>query len=49
MDVNEMTRKLVLHTPTILGGESFAKFAVFLPLVKKEDGISLPLNSQRIL
>ncbi len=39
MDVNEMTRKLVLHTPTILGGESFAKFAVLLPLVKKEDGI----------
>jgi peroxisomal coenzyme A diphosphatase NUDT7 len=41
MDAKEMTRKLAMHTPTILGGESFSKFAVLLPLVKKEDGIHI--------
>lgn len=39
MDVEEMKKKLSLHSPTILGSESFTKFSVLLPLVKKEDGI----------
>jgi peroxisomal coenzyme A diphosphatase NUDT7 len=39
MDAEEIKKKLIVHTPTILGSESFTTFAVLLPLVKKEDGI----------
>lgn len=39
MDIGEMKKKLSLYTPTILGSDSFTKFAVLLPLVNKEDGI----------
>lgn len=39
MDAGEIKKKLTFHTPTILGSESFTKFAILLPLVKKEDGL----------
>ena len=39
MDIHEIKNKLTVHTPSILGNESFGKFAVILPLIKKEDGI----------
>lgn len=41
MNIGEMKKKLSLYTPKILGSESFTKFSVLLPLVKKEDGIHI--------
>lgn len=41
MDIREIKNKLSSHTPTILGSESFTKFAVLLPLVKKDNEIHI--------
>lgn len=41
MDADEIKKRLSLHTSTILGSESFTKYAVFLPLIKKDDGIHI--------
>ena len=41
MEAGEMTKRLTLHKPSILGSDSFDKFAVVLPLVKKVDGIHI--------
>lgn len=41
MDIGEVKKRLSSHTPTILGSESYTKYAVLLPLVKKEDGIHI--------
>ncbi|HLO11417.1 MAG TPA: CoA pyrophosphatase [Pseudoneobacillus sp.] len=39
MDINLVLGKLKSHTPTILGSENYSKYAVLLPLVKKENEI----------
>ncbi|MFJ7638061.1 NUDIX hydrolase [Peribacillus sp. NPDC097264] len=39
MNNEEITKKLTLHTPVILGSGDFAKYAVLVPLIEKEDGI----------
>jgi len=39
MELEIIVTKLKSHTPKILGSEKFSKYAVMLPLVKKEDGI----------
>lgn len=39
MNEKDFMKKLSNHTPVILGSENHAKFAVLLPLIKKEDGI----------
>lgn len=36
-----MLNKLKKHTPSILGSKMYAKYAVLLPLIKKEDGIHI--------
>lgn len=41
MEAGEMTKRLTLHKRSILGSDSFDKFAVVLPLVKKVDGIHI--------
>ena len=41
MNVDEVRKKLLLHTPKIMGSEAFTRYAVLLPLVKKEDGIHI--------
>ncbi|MBM7655054.1 NUDIX hydrolase [Neobacillus cucumis] len=39
MDLDSVVTKLKSHTPKILGSERFSKYAVLIPLLKKEDGI----------
>lgn len=39
MELETIVTKLKSHTPKILGSEKFSKYAVMLPLIKKEDGI----------
>jgi 8-oxo-dGTP pyrophosphatase MutT (NUDIX family) len=39
MELETIVTKLKSHTPKILGSEKFSKYAVMLPLLKKEDGI----------
>lgn len=39
MQLEPILKKLEGHTPTILGSENYSKYAVLLPLVRKEDGI----------
>ncbi|PLS02737.1 NUDIX hydrolase [Neobacillus cucumis] len=39
MDLDSVLIRLKSHTPKILGSERFSKYAVLLPLLKKEDGI----------
>lgn len=39
MDIDFVIAKLKKHSPTILGSENFSKYAVLLPLIKKEDDI----------
>jgi 8-oxo-dGTP pyrophosphatase MutT (NUDIX family) len=39
MDLDSVLIKLNGHTPKILGSERFSKYAVLLPLLKKEDGL----------
>lgn len=39
MELETILTKLTGHTPTILGSESFSKYAVMVPLIQKEDGI----------
>lgn len=41
MNIENLKMKLSSHTPTILGSESFTKFAVLLPLVQKQDEIHI--------
>ncbi|RFU64891.1 NUDIX hydrolase [Peribacillus glennii] len=41
MEIQNVVSKLKAHTPTILGSESFSKYAVLLPLIQKEDGIHI--------
>ncbi len=41
MNVEEVRKKLLLHTPKIMGSEQYTRYAVLLPLVKKEDGIHI--------
>src|SRR3954463_16184130 len=44
MDLDSVLTKLNGHTPKILGSERFSKYAVLLPLLKKEDGIHVLLE-----
>jgi len=39
MELENVSIKLNHHTPKILGSERYAKYAVMLPLLQKEDGI----------
>ncbi|ETI68160.1 NUDIX hydrolase [Neobacillus vireti] len=39
MELETVVTKLKRHNPVILGSEKFAKYAVMLPLIEKEDGI----------
>lgn len=39
MKNEDITKKLTLHNPEILGSGNFSKYAVLLPLLEKEDGI----------
>ena len=39
MELEKVLTKLKHHTPKILGSERFSKYAVMLPLLRKEDGI----------
>ncbi|WP_342431878.1 CoA pyrophosphatase [Neobacillus sp. FSL H8-0543] len=39
MEMESILEKIKNHTPTILGSEKFSKYAVMVPLLKKEDGI----------
>ena len=39
MKLNTIWDKLKDRTPSILGEENFAKYAILLPLIQKEDGI----------
>ncbi|MDQ0243139.1 8-oxo-dGTP pyrophosphatase MutT (NUDIX family) [Bacillus fengqiuensis] len=39
MEIKKLTAKLSNRTPGILGGETFSKFAVLVPLIEKQDGI----------
>lgn len=39
MKLNNVISKLKNRTPSILGKENFAKYAILLPLVRKEDGV----------
>lgn len=41
MNVESINRKVKNHSPSILGLSDFAKFAVFLPLIQKEDGLHI--------
>ena len=41
MDAGELNKRLAVHKPSILGSETFSKFAVLLPLVEKEDGLHI--------
>ena len=41
MDVNRIIRKLDDRAPSILGSNTFHKFAVLLPMIEKEDGIHI--------
>ncbi|PLT35687.1 CoA pyrophosphatase [Bacillus sp. V5-8f] len=41
MEIDTVVSKIKGHTPTILGSESFSKYAVLLPLIRKEDGIHI--------
>ncbi|HEY2421179.1 MAG TPA: CoA pyrophosphatase [Neobacillus sp.] len=39
MELETILTKLRTHIPSILGSESFSKYAIMLPLIQKEDGI----------
>ncbi|WP_409288302.1 NUDIX hydrolase [Peribacillus sp. SCS-37] len=39
MDIKKIVSLLEEHTPKVLGSETFSKFSVLIPLIKKEDGI----------
>ncbi|MBT2648811.1 CoA pyrophosphatase [Bacillus sp. ISL-34] len=39
MNNEDITKKLTLHIPEILGSGNFSKYAVLVPLIEKEDGI----------
>lgn len=41
MEPETIITKLTKHTPTILGSEQFIKYAILLPLIRKEDGIHI--------
>ncbi|ALC90929.1 NUDIX hydrolase [Bacillus sp. FJAT-18017] len=41
MKPNEIISKMTLHSPKILGSENFSKYAVLLPLVEMEEGVSV--------
>lgn len=45
MKNEDITKKLTLHNPEILGSGNFSKYAVLLPLLEKEDGIHVLLKS----
>lgn len=39
MDLETIFTRLSDHTPTVLGNEQFSKYAVLLPLIKKDEGV----------
>lgn len=41
MELNAVLNKLKKHTPSILGSKMYSKYAVLLPLIKKDDGIHI--------
>ena len=44
MELESIVSILQTHTPKILGSEKFSKYAVMVPLIKKEDGIHVLLE-----
>ncbi|MFD9627118.1 NUDIX hydrolase [Peribacillus muralis] len=39
MKSEDITKKLIVHIPEILGSGNFSKYAVLVPLIEKEDGM----------